>query len=1007
MTFRSGKRLRATNIAKKSELTDPVGAYRRSMAPSRTLIDVLEPRLLFSVDHPLGLPVSSADFQEFYRQVDDAEVAALSLDMVHVMDYENSDNRGSSTSDQGKNEASSDEVKSSVARISDVELEVIVDEYVFEYRVDSRPMLADDPPALNIIYVTTTNDIVDADNLSSFVAFNNGAGGDNEVSLREAVIVANADPDVDLISLPDGIFSLTQDAPTTDDDASQYGDLDLVGDFEIQGSAENNTSIRQTFTDLRVFDLHSGAVTISDLTILDGSTEAGENGAGILIHSGASAVFENVSFINNDAAADNGGAIYAAGDATLDNVTITGSNAIRGAGIYSEATATVVVRDSTISNNTVMDLLGASGGGIYALGPLEVYDSLFQSNAANSGTDASSGPVASETRGGAIYVASTSTAVIENSVFSNNSARSDGGAIYNNGTLTLTGTSLNFNSVGRWGGGLSSLGDVTVVDSTIWANSTNGPEGHLPSGGGIHIFEGGTLDMRNSIVSQNTSIAYTGGIHLEGIATITGSTIVNNTSNRDNDNEGRGGISTDIKGGGNVLVLTDSLVANNFAGTDEDDFFAANANDVESGGGNLIEFETDFDTQPSDSIGVDPGIASIQLVNNRAQITYVDAPVISSNGGGNTAALLVATNQPIVTIVTAVSDVGKSHAFSVGGPDAGAFTIDSATGELVFNTVPDPAIKDKYTIDVIATDSATSYLTDTQMLSITVYDANVAPTIISDGGGAAASVSADENQTTVTTVVATDADIGSTLTYSHGGTDAAAFTIDSATGVLTFNTAPDHELKSLYEVDVIVTDGGALTDTQTLSITVNDVNEAPVITSNGGGATAPMSVDENQTAVTTVVATDVDDSDTPSYSLGGTDAAAFTIDSATGVLTFNTAPDHELNSSYEVDVIVTDGGSLTDMQTLTITVNDVNEAPVITSNGGGAAEAVTVDENQTAVTTVVASDVDDSDTQSYSVAGTDAASFTIDNATGVLTFNAAPDHELKSSYEVDVIVTDG
>ena len=59
------------------------------------------------------------------------------------------------------------------------------------------------------------------------------------------------------------------------------------------------------------------------------------------------------------------------------------------------------------------------------------------------------------------------------------------------------------------------------------------------------------------------------------------------------------------------------------------------------------------------------------------------------------------------------------------------------------------------------------------------------PIITSDGGGATAAVNVAENTTAVTTVTATDADAGATLTYSiSGGADAAKFTIDGTTGVL-------------------------------------------------------------------------------------------------------------------------------------------------------------------------------------------------------------------------------
>ncbi|ASJ73793.1 DUF4347 domain-containing protein [Granulosicoccus antarcticus] len=109
-----------------------------------------------------------------------------------------------------------------------------------------------------------------------------------------------------------------------------------------------------------------------------------------------------------------------------------------------------------------------------------------------------------------------------------------------------------------------------------------------------------------------------------------------------------------------------------------------------------------------------------------------------------------------------------------------------------------------------------------------IANVNDAPVIISDGGGATASVSVDENQTSVTTVMASDEDAGATQSYSlSGGLDQAAFTIDAGTGVLTFNVAPDYEIKNTFEVKVTVTDNDGLTMDQFLTINVQDVNEIP------------------------------------------------------------------------------------------------------------------------------------------------------------------------------------
>ncbi len=294
---------------------------------------------------------------------------------------------------------------------------------------------------------------------------------------------------------------------------------------------------------------------------------------------------------------------------------------------------------------------------------------------------------------------------------------------------------------------------------------------------------------------------------------------------------------------------------------------------------------------------------------------------------------------------------------------------------------------------------------------MTVTDANDAPVITSSTFNAA------ENQTSIGTVLATDADVpADTLTWSltGGGADSGAFTL-SPTGVLSFNTAPNFETPgdangdNVYEVEVQVDDGTA-TVSKTITVTVTDANDAPVITSSTFNAA------ENQTAVGTVLATDADlPADTLNWSLtgGGADSGAFTL-SPTGVLSFNTAPNFESpgdsngDNVYEVEVQV-DDGNVTVSKTITVTVTDANDAPVITSTNFNAAE------NQTSIGTVLATDADlPADTLNWSLTGggADSGAFTL-SPTGVLSFNTAPNFETPGDanadnvYEVEVQVDDG
>lgn len=195
-------------------------------------------------------------------------------------------------------------------------------------------------------------------------------------------------------------------------------------------------------------------------------------------------------------------------------------------------------------------------------------------------------------------------------------------------------------------------------------------------------------------------------------------------------------------------------------------------------------------------------------------------------------------------------------------------------------------------------------------------------------------------------------------------------------------------------------DGG--TDTATLTITITGVNTAPVITSANTAA-----VDENVAAGTEVYdanATDAD-GDTLTYSIGGADAASFTIDAATGEVFIIASPDFETQATYNITVTATDPSGASDTEAVVITINDLveNMPPVLT-----APPTATVDENMAGAVVLDASATDpDGDTVTFSLTGADAALFTIDATTGVVTINAAADFETNPTYNITVVASDG
>ena len=112
--------------------------------------------------------------------------------------------------------------------------------------------------------------------------------------------------------------------------------------------------------------------------------------------------------------------------------------------------------------------------------------------------------------------------------------------------------------------------------------------------------------------------------------------------------------------------------------------------------------------------------------------------------------------------------------------------------------------------------------------------------------------------------------------------------------------------------------------------------------------------------------------------------------------------------SYTVTVKASDGNDGVDTIDVTITVSDVNEPPDFDSETATRSVLENTAANQPVGEPVPAEDPDDGDSLTYSLGGTDSASFGINGSTGQITVGTGttPDFETKLIYEVTVTATD-
>ena len=201
-------------------------------------------------------------------------------------------------------------------------------------------------------------------------------------------------------------------------------------------------------------------------------------------------------------------------------------------------------------------------------------------------------------------------------------------------------------------------------------------------------------------------------------------------------------------------------------------------------------------------------------------------------------------------------------------------------------------------------------------------------------------------------------------------------------------------------------------DSIDVTINVTNVNEAPEFDPN---APTDLNVMENTAAdvdIGTPITAIDPEGDTVTYDLDNDDGASFEIDS-TGQIKTKDPLDKETQETYTVTVTTSDDNGAEDTHDVTITVTEANDPPAFNDENGQSQTSTirSVAENipagQPLGDPVEATD-EESDSLTYTLDGTDAATFDFDTATGQIKVKDALDYEGgTTSYSVTVSVHDG
>ncbi|MEL7465978.1 MAG: choice-of-anchor Q domain-containing protein, partial [Pseudomonadota bacterium] len=325
-----------------------------------------------------------------------------------------------------------------------------VDLGAFELQRDEAP----DP-----FEVRTLDDIVD--------------NTDGLVSLREAILAANATPGEDVITFADGLEGTIR---LIDGDIFANGDLVIDGDGRIAISGDANGD---------------DVTDANGITDVDASFEAGllADNSRLLLHVNGTLELTGLTLTGGTDANDGvsaGGAVRSSGTIVLSDSEVSGNLAFAsGGGLFADND--VFVTDSVISGNVALD----DGGGVFASGDVTVVNSQISDNFAL--RDGGGAHV-----GGAVSVT--------DSVIRDNNAEGNDGGFYSGGDVRVERSEVIGNAGDFAGGFRNDEGSVDVIDSVIAENTSNSYGGLVSSG---------TITITGSLFQDNVG-GQTGAVGFAG-----------------------------------------------------------------------------------------------------------------------------------------------------------------------------------------------------------------------------------------------------------------------------------------------------------------------------------------------------------------------------------------------------------------------------------------------------------------------------------------------------------
>ncbi|MBK9356489.1 MAG: cadherin domain-containing protein [Bacteroidales bacterium] len=343
------------------------------------------------------------------------------------------------------------------------------------------------------------------------------------------------------------------------------------------------------------------------------------------------------------------------------------------------------------------------------------------------------------------------------------------------------------------------------------------------------------------------------------------------------------------------------------------------------------------------------------------------------------------------TVAATDPNVGQTLTYSIiSGNSNNVFAINTTNGNLVVNNplalnfeyIP------AYSLIIRVTDNGTGNLWSQATITVNVNNLNESPAL----NPVTFSVTQfAPNGTLVGTATGSDPDVGQLLNYQIiSGNTSVAFSINANNGAISVINAQalNVNLNPVFYLTVRCQDNGQPSLYSqaiiTINITAPPANQPPVIANQTFSANENI---PNGTQIGTIVAVDPDQGQSLTYSItSGNTNNAFLLNSSTGILTVNNSLviNYEYISEFSLTVRVTDNGTgnLWSQATITVNLNNLNEAPVLNLNTFNVNQFAP---NGTFVGVINGSDPDLGQTVTYQIiSGNTSNAFNLNSSNGAL-----------------------